>query len=60
MSNRSGPRVVVAQFTEGLHCGLTGDVRNCRTMVMLANATAAEHAFIDAACLRPRNETRAP
>jgi hypothetical protein len=23
------------------HCGLTGDVRNCQTMVMLTYATAA-------------------
>jgi SRSO17 transposase len=29
------------------HCGLTGDVRNCQTMVMLTYATAAGHAFID-------------
>ncbi|MFD7057062.1 transposase [Streptomyces mirabilis] len=28
------------------HCGLTGDVRNCQTMVMLTYATAAGHAFI--------------
>ncbi|MFF7928423.1 IS701 family transposase [Streptomyces mirabilis] len=29
------------------HCGLTGDVRNCQTMVMLTYATADGHAFID-------------
>jgi SRSO17 transposase len=29
------------------HCGLTGDVRNCQTMVMLTYAIGAGHAFID-------------
>ncbi|MFD7282103.1 IS701 family transposase [Streptomyces sp. NPDC059862] len=29
------------------HCGLTGDVRNCQTMVMLTYAAPAGHAFID-------------
>ncbi|MCH0569841.1 transposase [Streptomyces sp. MUM 136J] len=29
------------------HCGLTGDVRNCQTMVMLTYAAEKGHAFID-------------
>jgi SRSO17 transposase len=29
------------------HCGLTGDVRNCQTTVMLTYATTAGHAFLD-------------
>jgi SRSO17 transposase len=29
------------------HCGLTSDVRDCQTMVMLTHATADRHAFID-------------
>ncbi len=29
------------------HCGLTGDVRNCQTMVMLTYAAGAGHAFLD-------------
>jgi SRSO17 transposase len=29
------------------HCGLTGDVRNCRTLVMLTYATTVGHAFLD-------------
>ncbi|OIK06843.1 IS701 family transposase [Streptomyces monashensis] len=31
----------------GQHCGLTGIVRNCQTLVTLTYATAAGHAFID-------------
>ncbi|MFD9514116.1 IS701 family transposase [Streptomyces mirabilis] len=41
----------------GLHCGLTGDVRNCQTMVMLTYATAAGHAFIDRRLYLPEEWT---
>ena len=39
------------------HCGLTGDVRNCQTMVMLTYATAAGHAFIDRRLYLPEEWT---
>ncbi|MFD8766954.1 transposase [Streptomyces mirabilis] len=41
----------------GLHCGLTGDVRNCQTMVMLTYAIAAGHAFIDRRLYLPEEWT---
>ncbi|MFJ5036232.1 transposase, partial [Streptomyces sp. NPDC088560] len=40
------------------HCGLTGDVRNCQTMVMLTYATAAGHAFIDRRLYLPEEWTK--
>ncbi|MEU8691944.1 transposase [Streptomyces sp. NPDC048665] len=39
------------------HLGLTGDVRNCQTMVMLTDATAAGHAFIDRRLYLPEEWT---
>ncbi|MGW4492358.1 IS701 family transposase [Streptomyces sp. NPDC004376] len=39
------------------HCGLTGDVRNCQTMVMLTYATAAGHAFVDRRLYLPEEWT---
>ncbi|MEW2490875.1 IS701 family transposase [Streptomyces sp. NPDC048411] len=39
------------------HCGLTGDVRNCQTMVMLTYATTAGHAFIDRRLYLPEDWT---
>ncbi len=39
------------------HCGLTGDVRNCQTMVMLTYATAAGHAFVDPRLYLPEEWT---
>ncbi|MGW2892830.1 IS701 family transposase [Streptomyces griseoruber] len=39
------------------HCGLTGHVRNCQTMVMLTYATAAGHAFIDRRLYLPEEWT---
>ncbi|MET7608584.1 IS701 family transposase, partial [Streptomyces avermitilis] len=40
------------------HCGLTGDVRNCQTMVMLTYATQAGHAFIDRRLYLPKEWTQ--
>ncbi|MBT2401922.1 transposase [Streptomyces sp. ISL-100] len=38
------------------HCGLTGDVRNCQTMVMLSYAAeSGQHAFIDRRLYCPRS-----
>jgi SRSO17 transposase len=42
------------------HCGPTGDIRNCRTMVMLTYATAAGHAFIDRRLYLPEEWTTDP
>ncbi|MCX4428509.1 IS701 family transposase [Streptomyces mirabilis] len=39
------------------HCGLTGGVRNCQTMVMLTCATAAGHALIDRRLYLPEEWT---
>ncbi|MET7542463.1 IS701 family transposase [Streptomyces sp. NPDC005507] len=40
------------------HCGLTGDVRNCQTMVMLTYATQAGHTFIDRRLYLPKEWTQ--
>lgn len=42
------------------HCGLTGDVRNCQTMVMLTYATEAGHTFIDRRLYLPEEWTSDP
>ncbi|MFZ3467518.1 IS701 family transposase [Streptomyces sp. 2.9] len=39
------------------HCGLTGDIRNCQTMVMLTYATQTGHAFIDRRLYLPEEWT---
>ncbi|MFF7890153.1 transposase [Streptomyces sp. NPDC020794] len=39
------------------HCGLTGDVPNCQTMVMLTYATQTGHAFIDRRLYLPEEWT---
>lgn len=39
------------------HCGLTGDVRNCQTMVMLTYAARAGHAFLDRRLYLPEEWT---
>lgn len=39
------------------HCGLTGDVRNCQTMVMLTYAAERGHAFIDRRLYLPEDWT---
>ncbi|MFZ3475159.1 IS701 family transposase [Streptomyces sp. 4.24] len=39
------------------HCGLTGDVRNCQTMVMLTYAAEKGHAFIDRRLYLPEEWT---
>ncbi|MFZ3491956.1 IS701 family transposase [Streptomyces sp. 5.8] len=39
------------------HCGLTADVRNCQTMVMLTYATENAHAFIDRRLYLPEEWT---
>jgi SRSO17 transposase len=39
------------------HCGLTGDVRNCQTMVMLTYAAAGGHAFVDRRLYLPEDWT---
>lgn len=39
------------------HCGPTGDVRNCQTMVMLTYAAKAGHAFIDRRLYLPEEWT---
>ncbi|MEV0178961.1 transposase [Streptomyces sp. NPDC050625] len=44
MAQEKGTKSVGVAFQ---HCGLTGDVGNCQTMVMLTYATATGHAFID-------------
>ncbi|MFG3002313.1 IS701 family transposase, partial [Streptomyces sp. NPDC048340] len=42
------------------HCGLTGDVRNCQTMVMLTYAAPGGHAFIDRRLYLPEEWTSDP
>ncbi|MEH0543984.1 IS701 family transposase [Streptomyces sp. B21-105] len=39
------------------HCGLTGDVRNCQTMVMLTYAAGGGHAFLDRRLYLPEEWT---
>ncbi|MFE3643924.1 IS701 family transposase [Streptomyces sp. NPDC059169] len=53
-SQKKGTKSVGVAFQ---HCGLTGDVRNCQTMVMLTYATAAGHAFIDRRLYLPEEWT---
>jgi SRSO17 transposase len=42
------------------YCGLTGDTRNCQTMVMLTYASVHGHAFVDRELYLPAEWTDAP
>ncbi|MFE0640028.1 IS701 family transposase [Streptomyces sp. NPDC058877] len=53
-AQKKGTRSVGVSFQ---HCGLTGDVRNCQTMVMLTYATPTGHAFIDRRLYLPEEWT---
>ncbi|MDU9001601.1 IS701 family transposase [Streptomyces mirabilis] len=53
-AQKKGTRSVGVAFQ---HCGLTGDVRNCQTMVMLTYATTAGHALIDRRLYLPEEWT---